>query len=42
MQIAAHNLDIPTTPAREPGRASFSCPGLLALADGSVFAGAMR
>ena len=39
MQIAAHELEIPTTPAPEPGRASFSCSGLLALADGTVFAG---
>ena len=41
MQIAAHDLEIPTTPAPDPGPASFSCPGLLALADGSVFVGAI-
>ena len=41
MQIAAHDLEIPTTPAPEPGPASFSCPGLLALADGTVITGAI-
>ena len=41
MQIAAHDLEIPTTPAPEPGPASFSCPGLLALADGTVIIGAI-
>ena len=41
MQIGAQDLEIPTTPAPEPGPASFSCPGLLALADGSIFAGAI-
>lgn len=41
MQTAAHDLQIPTTPAPDLGPASFSCPGLLALADGSVFAGAI-
>ena len=36
MQIAAHEIETPTTPAAGPRLASFSRPGLLALADGMV------
>jgi carbamoyl-phosphate synthase small subunit len=41
MQIAAHEIETPTTPAAGPRLASFSRPGLLALADGMVLTGAI-
>jgi carbamoyl-phosphate synthase small subunit len=44
MQVVAHEFETKTTSAAPPesGRqASFSCPGLLALADGTVIAGAV-
>jgi carbamoyl-phosphate synthase small subunit len=41
MQIAAHEIETPATPAAGPRLASFSRPGLLALADGMVLTGAI-
>ena len=41
MQTAAHEIETRTTPAGGPRLASFSCPGLLALADGTVLTGAI-
>jgi carbamoyl-phosphate synthase small subunit len=41
MQTAAHEIETPATPAAGPRLASFSRPGLLALADGMVLTGAI-